>query len=426
MKPVATVAVVAGRLDKTLFIGAIATLATCATCATCGIAHAQTARTGFEMMTDRKTSDAEERQRIRLEQERQRERRPLPQERAQQEWLLKDMTGRGVADGPTVTAQATPPKPVGQAPEKKEERPQEVAPIFQTPGVLTAPGRFIFEPSIAFAHATDNRVAIVGITIIPAITIGLVDVRRVSRDTFTTTLTGRVGLTNRMEFEMRLPYVDRHDTTITRSLSNQSVTDSAFDAKGTHLGDAEATVRYQLNDGGGDKPYFVGSLRYKSRTGISPFDVQFDPVSRLQATLPTGSGFMGLQPGVTVLIPSDPAVFFGGVTYMMNLKRDVGHDFGVIQPGNILGFNFGMGLALNDKATFSIGYDHAAVAKTKQINSDSAVNQIGIQTTSQIGTLLLGYSYRVTPSTNMNLSLGVGVTRDAPDMQLTLRLPMSF
>ena len=63
-----------GRLNKTLFIGAIATFATC------GSAHAQTARTGFEMMTDRKTSDAEERQRTRLEQERQRERRPLPPE----------------------------------------------------------------------------------------------------------------------------------------------------------------------------------------------------------------------------------------------------------------------------------------------------------------------------------------------------------
>lgn len=292
--------------------------------------------------------------------------------------------------------------------------------------MLTPRGRFVFEPSFSFAHATDNRVAIVGITIIPAITIGLVDVRRVSRDTFTTTLTGRLGLTNRMEMEVRVPYVDRHDTTITRSLSNQSVTDSAFDARGTHLGDVEGTVRYQLNDGGGDLPYFVGTFRMKSRTGISPFNVEFDTVSRLQKTRPTGSGFLGLQPGVTVLVPSDPAVFFGGLSYMYNLKRDVGNDFGVIIPGNILGFNFGMGLALNEKATFSIGYDHQAVAKTRQKDGNSAANQIGIQTTAQIGTLLLGYSYRMTQSTKVNLSLGVGVTRDAPDMQLTLRLPVSF
>jgi hypothetical protein len=40
--------------------------------------------------------------------------------------------------------------------------------------------------------------------------------------------------------------------------------------------------------------------------------------------------------------------------------------------------------------------------------------------------LRLGFSYRLTPKTNMNLTLGVGVTRDAPDLELTLRVPTSF
>ena len=41
-------------------------------------------------------------------------------------------------------------------------------------------------------------------------------------------------------------------------------------------------------------------------------------------------------------------------------------------------------------------------------------------------TCLIGYSYKLTPKTNMNLSMGIGVTKDAPDVQLTLRFPTSF
>ena len=358
-------------------------------------------------------------------------RRSLEAERRRVEALLGRISGRGTAPADTSVppvAQVNPetPRPVGQGPDATQNsRPLEVAPIFQQPGVLTPKGRGILEPSLQYAHSTDNRVSIVGFSVIPAINIGLIDVRRVNRDIWTASLTGRYGLTNRMEIEARVPYVRRYDSTVTRPIGTPSVADSAFDAQGQGLGDVEGTLRYQLNDGGADRPYYVGSLRVKSNTGKSPFEVDFDTLTRLQRTLPTGSGFWGLQPGLTVLIPSDPAVLFAGVSYLYNFSRDVGNGFGRIQPGGIFGFNFGLGLGLNDKATFSIGYDHATVLKSRQ-EDPNATNQLGIQTTTQLGTLLFGLAYRYTPTTNFNLSLGVGVTRDAPDLQLTLRVPTTF
>jgi len=39
---------------------------------------------------------------------------------------------------------------------------------------------------------------------------------------------------------------------------------------------------------------------------------------------------------------------------------------------------------------------------------------------------LLGYSYRVSPKTTVNLALSAGLTRDTPDLTLSLRLPFSF
>ena len=47
-------------------------------------------------------------------------------------------------------------------------------------------------------------------------------------------------------------------------------------------------------------------------------------------------------------------------------------------------------------------------------------------TRSILGTLLVGYSYRLSPKMTLNLSVGAGLTRDTPDVTVTLRLPIQF
>jgi hypothetical protein len=42
----------------------------------------------------------------------------------------------------------------------------------------------------------------------------------------------------------------------------------------------------------------------------------------LPLDLPTGSGFHSLQPSLTWLMPSDPAIFFGTFSYTHNFKRE--------------------------------------------------------------------------------------------------------
>jgi hypothetical protein len=80
-----------------------------------------------------------------------------------------------------------------------------------------------------------------------------------------------------------------------------------------------------------------------------------------------------------------------------------------------------MGLALNDKSSFSLGYDHASVGKTR-LNGQVVADSVRVQ----LGTLLLGYSLRLSSQRTLSLSLGAGLTRDTPDLTLTLRLPMSL
>jgi len=80
-----------------------------------------------------------------------------------------------------------------------------------------------------------------------------------------------------------------------------------------------------------------------------------------------------------------------------------------------------MGLGLNEKSSFSIGYDHASVGKTK-VEGQPTAESVRVQ----LGTLLLGYSYRLSDQRTLNVSLGAGLTRDTPDVTLTVRVPFTF
>jgi hypothetical protein len=328
---------------------------------------------------------------------------------------------------------------VGQPP-KRDSKPPEVAPIFESPGVLTARGKLVLEPAFQFGYSSSNRVALVGYTIIPALLIGLIDVREVKRNTSTATLSGRYGLSNRTELELRLPYIYRSDSTVSREVFTGSAVEKVFDVSGRALGDVELSLRHQLNEGGADKPYYVAGLRFKTRTGRDPFEVVTDCVRRcigenatgtgLPLELPTGSGFYALQPSLTWLFPTDPAVLFGSVSYLHNFQRkDLSRQvlngerepLGTVKPGAVIGVNFGVGLALNEKASLSFGYDHSSIARTRQ-NGVPAPGSVR----TQLGTLLVGFSYRLNPKRTVNVSVGAGLTRDTPDVSIMLRVPTSM
>jgi hypothetical protein len=320
----------------------------------------------------------------------------------------------------------------------EDSRPPAVAPIFDQPGVLTPKGTLVVEPYFQFAYSSEDQLSLVGYTIIPALLIGLINVSEVKTTTLTGGLAFRYGLTNRLEFEVRVPYVYQTNDTVARQIFTGAAANSVISSNGNGIGDVEMTMRYQLNQGGPDKFYYVGWLRLKTATGKSPFDVVTDCVTTCIANTtgtglplqqPTGSGFWAIQPGLTWLFPTDPVVFFGNFSYLhsfgkgesLTLINGVQEQLGHVQPGDIWDFSVGMGLALNEKASVSIGYDQDIVQPTSE-NGQTVVGSVR----EILGTLLIGYSYRLSPKTTLNFSIGAGLTRDTPDVTLTLRVPMSF
>ncbi|MGH9957681.1 MAG: transporter, partial [Pyrinomonadaceae bacterium] len=246
--------------------------------------------------------------------------------------------------------------------------------------------------------------------------------------------------TNRLELEAKVPYVYRSDNlsvtipTLPRDPQSGEPPEIARGLNGDGLGDIELALHYQINRGLNGWPFFVGNVRWKSDTGEGPFDVDRDAFG-VETELPTGSGFHSLEPSVTVLYPSDPAVFFANIGYLLNMEDDIDMTFvtqidapsgeetqtiGTVDPGDVFRFSFGMGYALNERSSFTLGYKHDFINET-----DTEINSVTVPSASlDVGSLLVGWGYSITNRFATNLNLELGITDDAPDVLMTLRVPI--
>ena len=317
-----------------------------------------------------------------------------------------------------------PETPVGVPPAPER---QQIAVLEEIGGgVLTPPGRITLEPSLEYSHSSTDRFIFRGIEVLPSFLIGVIDITEADRDAVFATLTGRVGVTDRLELEARVPYVYRDDRlrTTTTQAGGELTSEREIDNFG--LGDVEVAAHYQINRGLADWPIFVANLRVKSDTGEGPFDVGRD-VLGLETEPATGSGFWAVEPSVTAIYSTDPAVFFSNFGYLYNIGRDVdasiaGNRIGHVDPGDALRISFGMGLGLNERTSFSIGYEHSYIFETTtEVNGADAKSS-----DLQVGSFLVGFSHRLSDSVGLNLNLAVGATEDAPDARVTLRMPVSF
>ena len=311
-----------------------------------------------------------------------------------------------------------------------------VASSLKSQGVMTPQGQFEVEPSFSYAQNSANRISILGFTQVPAILVGIIEAEDADYTTFVGALAVRYGLTDRIELELRAPWVYRYDSITKRIAVPAGGGDETrtLTSSGGGLGDIEAAIRYQFNLE--SSPYWIGGLRVKSDTGRSPFDQEID-VNGIFKDPATGSGSWSLEPGLTMIYPLDPAVIFvtGGYTWSMEtdaaryrvvkipdtLENEVvrlpGSD--KVDLGDSFFIGMGMGFAVNNSLSFSLGINHRTVF-------ESSLNGNKTGKVLQLDSLTTGFSLAVSERTSLNLSLQAGLTEDAPDVQLNFGMPIRF
>lgn len=322
------------------------------------------------------------------------------------------------------------------APESAQQQPDkasEIASISTDRGIVTRPGKLTVEPAFSHAYSNSTVVAIEGYTVIPALVVGLINITEVQRDIFIAALSLKYGITSRLETGIRIPYLSIQEDHRERQAFQGTPLDNLREASGEGLGDVEWNIRYQFNDGLAGWPYIIGNLLVRAPTGENPYEIERrelrddegNLVGIVLAERPTGSGFWSVEPGLSFIYPSDPAVLFGNLSYGYTLEDDKGpENGGTINPGNVTRFGFGMGFAFNENTSFSLGYDHSIIPKTSlEIDNNLTDTQFD---RIQIGSLSFGLSQRFSRSASMNLTVSVGVTEQAPNSEITIKLPLSF
>ncbi|GAA3711285.1 hypothetical protein GCM10022421_18320 [Oceanisphaera sediminis] len=331
--------------------------------------------------------------------------------------MKKRILSAGLLLSLTVTAQAQDRQVV-----------DAVARALETQGVMTPKGKLEIEPSFSYSQNTSDRISILGFTQVPTLLVGIIEAEDADLTTFTWGLAARYGLTNRIELELRVPWVYRYDkfTRLVPTGGNGGDETRTFTSNGGGLGDVEAAIRYQFNLE--SAPFWIGGLRVKSDTGESPFDKELNNITRVYDDPPTGSGAWALEPSLTMIYPTDPAVLFGTAGYTWNMEADAGVDIDSSngESGNDkydLGDSFflgmGMGFAVNNRLSFSLGVNHRTVFKST-VNGRKSGDML------QIDSLTTGFSLAMTEKTSINMSLQAGLTEDAPDVQVNFGMPIMF
>ena len=293
-------------------------------------------------------------------------------------------------------------------------------------------GRLELEFNENYAHLSSNQLFIEGFGILPILIVGQTSVERVRRDVFITTFVARYKVSEDLQAELRVPYSITYIrvSEATGIIGKSVVTPEAEQtSSGRGLGDVSGSLSYHLANETLVRPSMYVALGLKGRTGRDVFETT-DPIK----DPPTGSGFNSVSLTVNAIKTSDPAVIYGQLSYSyamsrqnVVLNRPNGQPPILVNfyPGDNIGYGFGIAYALNYKITISIGYQQS-------INLPSRITNLGLphnelpNSVTDAATLRFGMVWRVNDKTSVDLSVSPGLTLDAPDLQVALRIPYRF
>lgn len=387
-----------------------------------------------------------------------RQARELTELRERMVELERQFRGMGVPPGRRVgpIAQSTPsptPAPSG-APEstpaatdkpgaddkvvKEPPRTRSVEAIYQQREALFE-RRFTLEPSITYSRFDRRLINLSGFLALDAIFLGVINVQQTKSDLFTFDLTGRWGVTDRLQLDANIPYLYRDSQFFSGGAGGAAVALSEAKVDQGGLGDISVGANYQLFREMGSRPDIVLNARLKAPTGKDPYGIKvITPVPgnnnlNVPQRLPTGSGIWSASVGVSALKTVDPAIVYGNIGYIHNFSQsfdDISTQVGVITPGEVdLGnaFTWGAGVAfaLNEQMSMSFGFSQLIADATRTKPRGGTFTKV-IGSDANAATFNFGLTYALGRRTTLVTNFGIGLTPDAPDFSLTLRLPFGL
>jgi len=179
--------------------------------------------------------------------------------------------------------------------------------------------------------------------------------------------------------------------------------------EGSGIGDVAIELGHEFLRESGWRPDIVGAVSYRFATGRDPFRLDVPGIA-------TGAGFDQVRVRATAVKTAEPLVFFGTLSYAHGFGVD--EPVGRVEPGDAIGLDFGTIVALSPDTSMTF-------ALSQEFRSRTQIAGMGAPgTDTNASVLQIGLGQVLTPRVLLDLSLGVGLTRDAPDYAVQVSLPI--
>jgi hypothetical protein len=233
------------------------------------------------------------------------------------------------------------------------------------------------------------------------------------------------GLLQNLSVGVNLPVVSKYNANTHDSINRQ--------------GDVQARVRWQPWPTRPTQTNLTFISTLIAPTGKSPYKVDYDELS-------TGQGFYSLSAGVNLSKVIDPVAVFGGISYTHSfdansLSQDqvvncsdgnggvtaCSASLDKVKPGDSGTLDLGLTVALSYDVSLIFQYQQTFISKYNYYLKDIGGTDTSAKFSSRTANpaiLLIGTAWRLSPENVMNVSVGIGQTDDAPDVLLSVQIPI--
>jgi hypothetical protein len=235
------------------------------------------------------------------------------------------------------------------------------------------------------------------------------DITPSATHSFTNAFSYDYGLLDNLTVGARFPLVVKYDTQDELSIYD--------------VGDMSATARWQ------PFPYVPGKMSttlfgsLSTKTGVSPYEIDIDE------QLSTGSGYYSFSGGVSFSKVLDPVVIFGSTSMSYNVAET---DLDQVRGGRrLVEVEPGFGVSGSGGFAYSLSYDLSLSISAQVSYNDETVltfsdGSAAVAQDQMTGFLNMSLGTRISDTTIINTSLGIGLSEDAPDFSLGVSMPIQF
>ncbi len=302
--------------------------------------------------------------------------------------------------------------------------------------------KLTLENSLSYSRYDRKQLTLNGFLALDAIFLGNIAIENVESDTLTYNFAARYGLNPRLTLNLDIPYLGRRTTYQKGGAGGSAATIAEERTNGAGIGDISLSTNYKLFSETTRRPDTVLTVGITAPTGRAPYGIGWRVLERTDDDFirfavpekqPTGNGLWQANIGLSAIKTMDPAIMFANLGYIYSASRsfgDIDTDPETLTPGKVkLGnayyYGAGVAFAFNEQTSMSFSFSDKLSAKASLRYQDAPWTKV-IGSDANAATFSLGMTRAISDRTTFVTLLSIGLTPDAPDFNITFRVPHMY